>query len=161
MSIHPLNPFDQLEKPPLTGERVLIVSGDERFAGALARYLEGEGWQAHVVTNERDAAMACGASEPDVIVVELEGHEIDGFELLAALRAPQRGIPSILLSRCVGADGVDRRVLRALGVVAVVRQPCRFGLLAGTLASIVRPPSALARARAEAERALPVEEYAS
>jgi CheY-like chemotaxis protein len=147
MSINPMSPPDPLEKRELTLRRALVVSSDERFAGALSRYLAGEGWQTHITTNERDAVSSCGTSRPDVIVVELEGHEIDGFELLAALRAPQRGIPSVLLTRCVGPGGVDPRVLRALGVVAVVRHPCRFGLLAGTLESIVTPPGAIERTR--------------
>jgi DNA-binding response OmpR family regulator len=136
------------------------VSGDDRFAHALARYLEGEGWQTTIAANERDAAHACRENKPHVMLVELEGHDIDGFELLATLRPRQRGIPSVLLTRCVGAGGVDSRVLRALGVVAVVRRPCRFGLLAGTLQGIVTPPNLAAAPIVEEPKSSRREEYA-
>lgn len=153
---NPSSPSPALEKKS-TSYRALLVSGDDRFAGALARYLEGEGWQAHIATNERDAASACREKKPHVMVVELEGHDIDGFELLATLRPRQRGIPSVLLTRCVDAGDVDARVLRALGVVAVVRRPCRFGLLAGTLQGIVTPPTP---SLADGPKSAPVPEYA-
>jgi len=132
---------DPLEKP---SRRALIVSGDDRFAAALARYVASEGWQTHVATNERDAAAACRQDPPEVMLVELEGHEIDGFELIAALRASQRGIPSILLARCVDEAGLDPRVLRALGIVAVLRRPCPFALLTEALEKIAAPPEATA-----------------
>jgi len=74
------HPSDPLEKP---SRRALIVSGDDRFAAALARYVASEGWQTHVATNERDAAAACRQDPPEVMLVELEGHDIDGFELIA------------------------------------------------------------------------------
>ena len=133
MNLHPSDPLEKASR------RALIVSGDDRFAAALARYVESEGWQTHVATNERDAASACSQHPPQVMLVELEGHDIDGFELIAALRAPQRGIPSILLSRCLDDAGVDPRVLRALGIVAVLRRPCPFALLTEALERIVAP----------------------
>lgn len=131
-----LHPPDPLEKPP---RRALIVSGDDRFAAALARYLESEGWQTLVATNERDAATACNQHPPEVMLVELEGHDIDGFELIAALHASQRGIPTILLARCVDEAGVDPRVLCALGIAAVLRRPCAFTRLTEALESVAAP----------------------
>ena len=82
------------------GRDVLIVDDDDTMRGGLRRALQQEGWQVTEAENGRVALARLAESRADVIVVDLMMPEMDGFELLDALRRDRqwREIPVLVLT---------------------------------------------------------------
>jgi signal transduction histidine kinase/DNA-binding response OmpR family regulator len=82
------------------GRGVLIVDDDDTMRSGLRRALHEEGWQVMEAENGRVALARLAESPPDVIVVDLMMPEMDGFELLDALRSSGawRDIPVLVLT---------------------------------------------------------------
>ena len=82
------------------GRDVLVVDDDDTIRAGLRRALHDEGWQVTEAENGRVALSRLAEWRPDVIVVDLMMPEMDGFELLAALRSDGRcrEIPVLVLT---------------------------------------------------------------
>jgi signal transduction histidine kinase/CheY-like chemotaxis protein len=82
------------------GRDVLIVDDDDTMRAGLRRALHEEGWQVMEAENGRVALARLAESRPDVIVVDLMMPEMDGFELLDALRGNSGWceIPALVLT---------------------------------------------------------------
>ena len=82
------------------GRNVLIVDDDDTLRAGLRRALHDEGWQVTEAENGRVALARLAGARPDVIVVDLMMPEMDGFELLDALRSDHgwREIPVLVLT---------------------------------------------------------------
>jgi CheY-like chemotaxis protein len=82
------------------GRGVLVVDDDDTMRAGLRRALNEEGWQVTEAENGRVALARLAESRPDVIVVDLMMPEMDGFELLDALRSNGgwREIPVLVLT---------------------------------------------------------------
>ena len=89
---------------PVRG-RLLIVDDNADMRDYLQRLLEDE-WQVEVRTNGVEALDAVARQAPDMILSDVMMPQLDGFGLLAALRAnpAARGIPFILLSARAGEE---------------------------------------------------------
>jgi signal transduction histidine kinase/CheY-like chemotaxis protein len=83
-----------------SGRDVLVVDDDDAMRAGLRRALHEEGWQVTEAENGRVALACLAESRPDVIVVDLMMPEMDGFELLDALRSNDgwREIPVLVLT---------------------------------------------------------------
>jgi CheY-like chemotaxis protein/anti-sigma regulatory factor (Ser/Thr protein kinase) len=82
------------------GRDVLVVDDDDTMRAGLRRALHEEGWQVTEAENGRVALARLAQSQPDVIVVDLMMPEMDGFDLLDALRSDGqwREIPVLVLT---------------------------------------------------------------
>lgn len=82
------------------GRDVLVVDDDDTLRAGLRRALRHEGWQVAEAENGRLALARLAESVPDVIMVDLMMPEMDGFELLDALRCSVqwRNIPVLVLT---------------------------------------------------------------
>jgi two-component system, OmpR family, response regulator len=78
--------------------RVLIVEDDKRMGAAIRRGLQAENIVADVATNGEDALWMAGATEFDVLVLDLMLPGIDGFETCRRLREAQVWTPIIMLT---------------------------------------------------------------
>lgn len=78
--------------------RVLVVDDEEHLAEAVARVLERRGSEVHQVHDGPAAVEAAHRLLPDLLVLDYELPEMDGLEVLAALRADPEtaGIPILL-----------------------------------------------------------------
>ncbi|ELX07992.1 hybrid signal transduction histidine kinase D [Janthinobacterium sp. HH01] len=85
--------------------RLLIVDDNADMRDYLQRLLEGE-WQVELRTNGVEALEAMARQAPDMILSDVMMPQLDGFGLLAAVRANPavRGTPFIMLSARAGEE---------------------------------------------------------
>jgi two-component system chemotaxis response regulator CheB len=104
-------------QPPLQPEapiRVLVVDDSVVVRRIIARALEGQpGLElAGVAPNGRVALAKVVLLRPDVVVLDLEMPEMNGFETLAEIRRSSPGLPVIVFSRL--SEGAAAATLDAL-----------------------------------------------
>ncbi len=85
--------------------RILLADDNADMRAYVGRLL-GERWRVEAVGDGAAALAAAHREPPDVIVADVMMPELDGFELLAALRADSatRDIPVVLLSARAGEE---------------------------------------------------------
>lgn len=85
--------------------RVLVADDNADMRGYVARLL-GEHWKVDTVTDGEAALASIRASAPDLLVTDVMMPRLDGFQLLAALRAaPEtRELPVLMLSARAGEE---------------------------------------------------------
>ncbi|WP_445636334.1 histidine kinase [Nostoc sp. DSM 114161] len=89
-------------RPPA---RILLVDDNADMRDYVKRLLS-EKWQVTAVANGRDALNAIAQQIPDLVLTDVMMPEVDGFQLLSALRANPltKALPIILLSARAGED---------------------------------------------------------
>jgi len=91
--------------------RVLIVDDDPRYTEMLEVALEVEGIRVTRIQDPREAHEAAARQQPDVIVSDVAMPGLDGFTLVAGLKADARtaDIPVIFVSaRSAGGSEIAR-----------------------------------------------------
>src|SRR5690606_1831609 len=85
--------------------RVLIADDNADMRGYLARLI-GQHWQVETAADGREALELARRSLPDLILTDVMMPQLDGFELLAALRADERteAVPVIMVSARAGEE---------------------------------------------------------
>jgi two-component system, OmpR family, response regulator len=116
--------------------RVLIVEDDVKMAGLLQRGLRDDGMAADVTDRGEDALWMAGATDYDVIVLDVMLPDADGFEVCRRLRETGVRAPVLMLT---ARDAVDDRV-RGLdtGADDYLTKPFSFAELGARLRALVR-----------------------
>jgi CheY-like chemotaxis protein len=111
----------RLRLPPERGT-VLVVEDEAALRELVARTLRRGGWTVRVAENGRAALASVEESAPDVLLLDLMMPEMDGFELLDAVRAldPERRISVVVVTAKDLTDD-DHARLRG-GVERVLRK---------------------------------------
>ncbi len=101
----------------MSAGRVLVVDDEEHLAEAVARILERRGSEVHQVHDGPAAVEAAHRLRPDLLVLDYELPEMDGLEVLEALRSDPAtaGIPILL---CTSSKVSVADVRRADGFLA-------------------------------------------
>jgi two-component system, OmpR family, KDP operon response regulator KdpE len=87
--------------------RVLVVEDDPDIRRALALNLSARGYHVSTAPDGGDALNQAAATTPDVIVLDLGLPDLDGMDIIRAIRAYSR-IPIVVLSgRTSSGDKVD------------------------------------------------------
>jgi CheY-like chemotaxis protein len=121
--------------------RVLLVEDHADTRLMYAEYLRPD-YDTSEAGDGVAALQAVLERPPDVIVTDLALPRMDGFELIARLRADERwrSIPVIALSGYSGPE-LDSRV-RAAGLAVVIQKPCLPETLVQELQNQLRRPPA-------------------
>ena len=116
--------------------RALIVEDDPKLAGLLQRGLRDDGMAADVTPRGEDALWMAGATDYDVIVLDVMLPGADGFEVCRRLRETGVQAPVLMLT---ARDAVDDRV-RGLdtGADDYLTKPFSFAELGARLRALVR-----------------------
>ena len=120
---------------PGAGWRVLVVddAADIRLLAGLAlRELGG-----FVVDEAGDggaALAAVGGLRPDVVLLDVQLPDMDGPQVLSALRARHPEVPVVFLT---GVRGGELETLGALGADGVLHKPFQVDTLADELAALL------------------------
>lgn len=87
------------------GARVLVVDDNADMRDYLARLLR-QRWHVGTAANGREALQAMGREVPDLVVSDVMMPELDGFGLIAAMRAEPalHDVPVLLLSARAGEE---------------------------------------------------------
>lgn len=92
--------------------RILLVEDDSSLAAGLQAALSREGFAVNHVGSGGQALAAVRAELPDMVVLDLGLPDMDGLQVLTALRETSRSLPVLLLTARDGADdkvrGLDR-----------------------------------------------------
>src|SRR5438270_9721717 len=141
-----------IERVPLSS--ILIVEDNRDLATDLANNLEIEGYQVDVVHDGAEGLARVRATVPSLVILDLALPGLDGYRVLAALRADGNDVPVLILTaRSEEADKV--RGFR-FGADDYVTKP--FGLLEllGRVNALLRragaPPRGNANGAASSER---------
>jgi signal transduction histidine kinase/FixJ family two-component response regulator len=86
--------------------RILVADDNADMRDYVTRLLRERGWAVDAVVNGRDALLAARTQMPDVVLTDIMMPELDGVQLLRALRDDPRtrSIPIILLSARAGEE---------------------------------------------------------
>ena len=122
--------------------RVLVVDDDKAVRESLRRSLEFNGYDVALATDGAEALAGIGATDPDVVIMDVMMPRLDGIEATRALRSAKNDVPILVLT---ARDAVGDRV---------------EGLDAGADDYLTKPfalQELLARLRALLRRVVPVE----
>lgn len=104
------------QKPAL---RVLHVDDDDAARYAVSQMLFGAGRQLRQASNVEEGLAMIQSEEPDVILLDLQFPDGDGYAMLAAMqsaRVPR--IPVIMLTSAILDDGTRRRLSSAFATLS-------------------------------------------
>jgi two-component system response regulator MprA len=97
--------------PDATKPRVLVVDDDKAVRESLRRSLEFNGYDVALATDGAEALAGIGATDPDVVIMDVMMPRLDGIEATRALRSARNDVPILVLTArdAVGdrVDGLD------------------------------------------------------
>jgi CheY-like chemotaxis protein len=114
--------------------RVLLVDDEEDVRLLVSHILADTGYQVETVANGRDALRRIAESRPDLVLLDLMMPELDGWQVLSALRESVDAPPVLVLS----AYCDDRKAV-ALGARGWVRKPFDYRALLKACSGILEP----------------------
>src|SRR3954465_11873932 len=86
-------------EPPTVGYRVLVVddsSMDRHLAGAIVQKMEG--WRPMFASGGPEALEMLASDPPDVVLTDMLMPEMDGLQLVQAIRSKYPMVPVILMT---------------------------------------------------------------
>ena len=87
--------------------RVLVVDDDKAVRESLRRSLEFNGYEVALATDGAEALAGIGATDPDVVIMDVMMPRLDGIEATRALRSARNDVPILVLT---ARDAVGDRV---------------------------------------------------
>jgi len=116
--------------------RILIIDGDISLSTVLNDYLNSKGYKAHTVHTGR-AGLECVAEQPwDLILMEIQGLGMNGYELLKDIRHRLPRIPLIVLT--TRSDREDQMRAFELGCDDYQMKPFTMDILICRMEAILR-----------------------
>ena len=93
------------ESPP-TGKRILVVEDELETAEMLHTYFEFRGYEVLSTAWGKDVMQICQESHPDLIILDIQLADTDGYEIYQELCSDQQTsqIPVIFLTKLVDDD---------------------------------------------------------
>ncbi len=117
---------------------VLVVDDDDQMRRVCARVLSHEGWEITQASHGKAGIAAVhDATEPfDVVVSDVHMPEIDGFQLVAAVRRLDDDLPVLLMTGDPSLDGAVRAI--DTGAVSYLSKPFEPETLVAAVARAAR-----------------------
>ena len=118
---------------------ILVAEDNPVNRMLMRRFLESEGHRPTLVTNGREAVAATLAHEFDVVLMDIQMPEMDGFEAARAIRDREREQGGHLALVAVTAHAIkgDRERCLAAGYDGYVTKPVSFPELLTTLGAVM------------------------
>lgn len=116
--------------------RILIIDGDISLSTVLSDYLNSRGYKSHVVHTGREGQECLKESAWDLILMELQGLGINGYELLKDIRHRLPNIPLIVLT--TRSDREDQMRAFQLGCDDYQTKPFTMDILICRMEAILR-----------------------
>jgi DNA-binding response OmpR family regulator len=77
---------------------ILLVEDDKALAAGLSEALRKEGFAINHVASGKDALLAAKTEPPEIVILDLGLPDMDGLDVLKALRVDHVGLPVLLLT---------------------------------------------------------------
>jgi two-component system OmpR family response regulator len=97
----------QLRRSDGTAVRVLVVDDEPSLSELLGRVLRYEGWETEIAGTGASAISKARTFHPDAVVLDVMLPDIDGIQVLAALRAEN---PAVCVLFLTARDSVEDRI---------------------------------------------------
>ena len=82
----------------MAAKRVLVVDDERNLCDVLSMLLTDDGYEVATAANGREALECMEREPPDLVISDLKMPEVDGLELLTALKGSGRGIPLVMIT---------------------------------------------------------------
>ena len=116
--------------------RILIIDSDITLSTVLSDYLASRGYKAQRVSDGKAGMDLLSAGSWDVLLMELQGIGINGYELIKEIRHRQPGLPLIVLT--TRADREDQMHAFRLGADDYQTKPFSMDILICRIEAILR-----------------------
>ncbi len=119
----PATPADMVAPAEQARAQILVVESDERARTTMCSYLNNDGYSAMGVGSAAEARELLANSVPAVVVAEIEGDGMHGYDLCASIKKDERlrSIPVILTTR--SAYPSDYANAHAVGAIICMAKP--------------------------------------
>lgn len=117
--------------------RILVVEDEEVMQELLSLHLTTAGYTVEVAKDAIAAGYAVLKNAPDLIICDVEMPHMDGFQLVAALRA-DNSLPVVPVIFLTSSDDEGRG--RELGAADYLFKPVRLEELLAAVSRHLRPP---------------------
>ena len=126
--------------------RILIADDDPILRELVQEYLSAEGYSLTLVEDGREALKAAEAARFDLIITDMVMPNLDGIELLQALRSTSPETPVLAMSAGIAGCNADvlLRAATAVGAVSVLRKPLSRQALVETVRDLLQSRRGLA-----------------
>jgi DNA-binding response OmpR family regulator len=114
--------------------RILVIDDDRSLLELLSGYLEGNGYEVDTASSGQAGLAAFAEHEPDLILLDVTMHGLDGWQVLARLREAS-SVPIIMLT----ARSEEPEVLRGFtgGADDYVGKPFSFAQLVARIGAVL------------------------
>ena len=116
--------------------RVLIIDGDISLSTVLRDYLVSRGYQAAMEPMGREALSRLSSEHWDIVLMELQGLGMNGYELLKGIRHRLPKLPIFILSS--RSDREDQMRAFELGADDYILKPFSMDLLICRIEAVLR-----------------------
>lgn len=124
-----------------TASQILIIDGDISLATVLSDYLVSRGYKAQAVYQGTAGLDALSSGHWDIVLMELQGVGMNGYELLKSIRHRLPSIPLIVLTS--RSDREDQMRAFQLGADDYQTKPFSMDILICRIEAILRRVRAL------------------
>jgi DNA-binding response OmpR family regulator len=119
------------------GKRILVVEDDDKSRKLLVDVLGYHGFEVAAFPNGESALEDARAIRPQAALLDIQLPGINGFDLLAALRAGSMGLRLPVLAVTASVMDHDRRKILDAGFDAYVAKPVNIRELLDTLNALL------------------------
>ena len=116
--------------------RILIIDGDISLSTVLRDYLVSRGYQAAMEPMGREALSRLSSEHWDIVLMELQGLGMNGYELLKGIRHRLPKLPIFILSS--RSDREDQMRAFELGADDYILKPFSMDLLICRMEAVLR-----------------------
>ena len=120
--------------------RVLVIDDDEEIRTIVEHMLVGAGHQVEAALDGAEGLRLFGKRPPDLVLTDINMPDLDGHDVIAAIRVLHPEVPIIAVSGG-GAIPPDELLLKAsaLGAVEIIMKPFEFRQLVGAVERALGP----------------------
>lgn len=122
-------------EPNYTKIKVLIVEDDPDLADLMRRYLHAAGMDVRLAGSSREMAVALRAGPTDVVILDVNLPDEDGFSIASRLR-DEPAMRLIILTARTQPD--DRIMGRLVGADSYLTKPVQFRELEAVIRNLIR-----------------------
>ena len=115
--------------------RILLVDDDTQVVRFMKDALEEHGYNVTATTSGKDALAIIQQGTPDMLILDLNMPEPDGFDLLKTLRTKYPYLRILVISGYL--QGALLRAAKLLGASATLEKPVSAGKLAAKVQEIL------------------------
>jgi len=122
-------------------QTALVIEDNENNMELITFILETNGYSTLRAENGRDGIHAALNHQPDFVLLDIQLPDMDGSEVLHAIRADAKGIHLPVIAVTSYAMSGDRERLLAQGCTGYLEKPIDPGTIINSVRSILNKPN--------------------